>query len=206
MDRLLLSRRLGAIEIAAIGALTLLGALLLLAWTSQAAAAAPLVAKDGRIHACYKAKGRAKGTLRVVRNAKVRCPRGWKKAAWNAGGSSGAAGENGGSGAPGESGAGGTAGANGSVASLESKVSELLSKVKSLEGILAGVSNGQLLKAITAASAVETLCAQTVKLNEQTTSLGGSTAALNTVLDTVIPLFVPVAVPAALPPFACPSL
>ncbi|HKH64731.1 MAG TPA: hypothetical protein VKA35_04645 [Solirubrobacterales bacterium] len=48
--------------------------LAVLAFASTASAASP-IAKDGKIHACYKAKGKGKGTLRLVRNGKVRCPR-----------------------------------------------------------------------------------------------------------------------------------
>jgi hypothetical protein len=61
--------------------------------TSSPASAAGIVAKDGRIHACYKAQGKGKGTLRVVRNGKVKCPKKWKKTSWNAAGPSGSQGE-----------------------------------------------------------------------------------------------------------------
>ncbi len=192
----------------AIAALALLSMLLLAVATSQPAAAAPLVGKDGRIHACYKAKGKAKGTLRVVRGAKVRCPRGWKKTAWNAAGAPGAAGENGAAGGDGQPGSGGgtgatgTAGVSAKVTSLESQVSELLTKVKGLEGILAGVNNEQLLKAIAAVPIVGELCGQTKKLNEQTTALGTTLSGLSVVVDALTILGLP-AVPLALPSFTC---
>lgn len=174
------------------------------------AAAAPLVGKDGRIHACYKAKGKAKGTLRVVRSARARCPRGWKKAAWNAGGGPGAAGENGGNGvgepgSAGGNGANGTAGTNAKVSSLESKVSELLTKLKSLESILAGVTNTQLKEAIGNVPVVATLCGEAKKLNEQSNGLGTALSAVNTILDPLTLLPLPV-IPAALPAFQCPAL
>src|SRR4051794_409521 len=116
--------------------LALLAVLGLAAFGSTASAASP-VAKDGKIHACYKAKGKGKGTLRLVRNGKARCPRKWKKVAWYANsagpatpGAPGPAGPQGSQGAQGERGATGTAG-NVVVTELESKVNELLTKVQS---------------------------------------------------------------------------
>ncbi len=193
-------------------AAVLIAALLCAGVVSESASAAPFV-KNGRIHACYKVKGKAKGTVRLVRSAKVRCPRGWKKTSWNASGEAGAPGEQGSggeNGSGGESGQGGSKGDPGAlttgtkVASLETKVTELLTQVKSLESILAGVTNSQLKGAIGAVPVVSALCGQTKSLNEQTTALLGSTGALNTLLDTLIPLFAPVALPAALPAFSCP--
>src|SRR3954453_4519679 len=118
----------------------LLGALVALASTSASAPSASLVASDGRIHACYKAKGRRKGTLRVVRSAKVKCPRKWKKTSWYASGPAGpegAAGSPGGNGETGTNGGSGLPGTTGTVTvkSLEDKVTELLNKVQSLETI-----------------------------------------------------------------------
>lgn len=182
--------------------------------SASPAAAAPLVGKDGRIHACYKVKGKAKGTVRLVRGAKVRCPRGWKKAAWAAAGQPGSSGEQG---TPGENGGGGgEAGQTGSkgdpgalttgtkVASLETKVTELLSQVKSLEAVLAGVTNAGLKEAIGKVPVVTALCGQAKAVNEQTSDLGSSLGALNTVLGALLPLFSPVALPPALPAVACP--
>jgi hypothetical protein len=175
---------------AALLAVTLTAALALLLCAAGTASAGPLVGRDGKIHACYKFKGKAKGTLRVVRSAKVRCPRRWKKVAWYASGPAGPRGETGGqgqTGARGEAGAPGTAG-NVVVAGLEDKVTELLAKVQSLENV------------------ATSLCAQTKALNEQTTALGTSTTALNTLLDTLLITFTPVSVPTALSPFTCPAL
>ncbi len=196
----------------AVLAISSLALVLLLAVAAKPAVAAPLVGKNGLIHACYKAKGKGKGTVRLVRSAKARCPRGWKKAAWSAAGPTGA----GEQGTPGESGSGGESGQGGGkgdpgalttgtkVASLETKVTELLSQVKSLEAILAGVTNAGLKEAIGKVPAVTALCGQTKQLNEQSSGLAGSLGALNTVLGTLIPLFSPVALPPALPAFACP--
>jgi hypothetical protein len=185
---------------------------LLLAAGPGSASAASLVGKDGKIHACYKVKGKGKGTLRVVRSAKAHCPRRWKKVAWSASGPSGTAGEQGSSGERGSSGESGGAGAKGDtgaqataakVTSLETQVTELLAKLKGLESILAGITNSDLKGAIGAVPVVATLCGQAKSLNEQSSKLGESAGALNTVVKTLVPLFVPVAVP-ALPAFACP--
>jgi hypothetical protein len=192
----------------------LLASALALACLGQTATAASLAGKDGMIHACFKARGKGKGTLRVVRSAKAKCPRGWKKTAWNArgpaatggSGENGAAGGNGEGGAPGTTGATGTAGTKGTVASLEKQVTELLTKVKSLESILSGINNTQLKEAIGAVPVVQTLCAQAGKLNEQSGKLGESVQALNGVLGPLLIAFAPVSVPTALPAFACPAI
>ena len=177
-------------------AIALLGAVLLLASAGEPASAAPLVGKDGKIHACYKVKGKAKGTLRVVRSAKVRCPRRWKKVAWSAGGPAGPAGAAGAAGEPGargEIGLPGTAG-NVVVKGLEDKVTELLTKVQSLESALA-LTNAQL--AIVCGQA-ETLTGQS---NALRTVIGG--LALNGVLTTLGGVLNIPALPAALPTFSC---
>jgi len=176
---------------------------------SSTASAAPPVAKDGKIYACYKAKGKGKGTLRLVRSGKARCPRQWRKVAWYANGLSGPglvappgpAGQKGDAGPQGEP---GTAG-NVVVEKLEDKVAELLTKVESLEGILSGVTNGQLLSAIAAVPAVGALCDQAESLTDQTTALGTTLGSLNTLLDTLLLGFSPIEVPTALPKFSCPS-
>jgi hypothetical protein len=206
-----ISRRLPTARLAAFATMALSVALLSL-WASASAPAARLVARDGKIHACYKARGKGKGTLRVVRNAKVRCPRGWRKTAWRAGGAPGAAGENGAAGGTGEAGpaggngvngANGSTGTTGKVESLESKVTELLGKVQSLEGILSGISNAQLKEAIGKVPAVASLCTEAKKLNEQSNGLGTALSGLSTVVGTLTALGLP-AIPAALPGFECP--
>jgi hypothetical protein len=192
----------------------LLASALTLACLGQPASAASLAGKDGMIHACFKAKGKGKGTLRVVRSAKAKCPRGWKKTAWNArgpaatggSGEGGSAGGNGEAGAPGSTGATGAGGTKGTVTSLEKQVTELLTKVKSLESILSGINNAQLKEAIGAVPVVQTLCTQATKLNEQSGQLGDSVQALNGVLGPLLLAFAPVSVPTALPAFACPAI
>ena len=192
----------------------LLATALTLVYVGRPAAAASLAGKDGMIHACFKAKGKGKGTLRVVRSARAKCPRGWKKTAWSArgpaatggSGEEGSAGGSGEGGTPGTTGATGTTGAKGTVSSLEKQVTELLTKVKGLESILSGINNAQLKEAIGAVPVVQTLCAQAGKLNEQSGKLGDSVQALNGVLGPLLLAFAPVSVPTALPAFACPAI
>jgi hypothetical protein len=188
-----------------VSVLALLG---FLAFAATASAASP-VAKDGKIHACYKAKGKGEGTLRLVRNGKARCPKKWRKVAWYAAGSSfttvqGPQGQKGDPGPEGKQGAPGVEG-NVVVKELEDKVTELLTKVESLESILDGVTNTELLNAIGLAPVVGALCEQTEDLNGQTTALGTTLGSLNTVLNTLLIGFSPVSVPAALPSFSCPN-
>jgi hypothetical protein len=177
-------------------------------FASSPASAAGIVAKDGKIHACYKVKGKGKGTLRVVRNAKVKCPKKWKKVAWSAAGSAGSQGEAGAPGSTGEGGSNGTAGLPGTtgtvtVKALEDKVTELLNKVQSLEAILKGINNQQLQEAIAAVPVVQALCGQTEALNAKSGELGTALGGLSTVLDTLTVLALPT-IPTALPSFSCP--
>jgi hypothetical protein len=144
----------------------ILAALVLALVQSPTGSAASLVAKDGKIHACFKAKGKAKGTLRVVRSARARCPRGWRKTAWTA--SAPAVGPQGGQGPQGAAGAAGSAGHQGPtgatgpsasvvVDALEDEVSGLLAKVQGLESVLAGVDHAELAEAIQGVTKVAAL-------------------------------------------------
>jgi hypothetical protein len=185
-------------------------------FTSAPASAAGIVAKDGKIHACYKVKGKGKGTLRVVRSAKAKCPKKWKRVAWYA---SGPAGPQGAAGSPGGNGETGTNGSNGLpgtpatatvVKELEGKVTELLTKVQSLETILKGVDNTQLKEAIagiakTAAleAAVGSLCTQADALTDKSGELGTALGGLSTIVDTLTLMGLP-SIPTALSPFECP--
>jgi len=168
-------------------------------FTSAPASAAGIVAKDGKIHACYKAKGKGKGTLRVVRSAKAKCPRKWKKVAWYARapiapdtvappGPTGPQGPVGPQGERGEAGPQGLPGRNENLVlnELEDKVTELLGKVQSLEATVASLC--------TQASAL------TGKSNELGTALGG----LGTILDTLTVMMLP-GIPTALPSYSCPG-
>jgi hypothetical protein len=255
-------------SLALVGA-CLVAAIALALLQPQPGAAASLAGKDGLIHACFKAKGKGKGNLKVLHGAKAKCPKGWKKTAWVASapsvgpvvGQTGPRGEQGSAGQSGATGAEGATGATGGsesvvVTELETKVTELLTKVQglesvlagvtnlelkeaiegvgkiealetvlagisnlelkeaieniakveALEGILAGVTNSDLLDAIGLAPAVNALCAQTEELNGQTTALGSTLGALDTVLGTVLGiLFTPPTNPSSLPAFVCPS-
>lgn len=194
----------------------LLGLCAFILLTSAPASASGIVSKDGKIHACYKAKGKGKGTLRVVRNAKVKCPKRWKKTAWYAQApvsppvAVGPAGPTGSQGAQGEKGLPGTAG-NVVVEGLEDKVTELLEKVESLEAILKGVTNAELKELIANVANVETLegvvgslCTQASLLTTQVGSLQGSIEALNPVVEVLAPLFTPPVIPVSLKPYSCP--
>jgi hypothetical protein len=94
-----------------------------------------LLAKDGKIHACYKTKGKGKGTLRVVRNAKVRCPRKWRKVSWYAVAPVAPPVAVGPQGIPGPQGAPGPLD-TAAVDALENRVTELLTRVESLETLV----------------------------------------------------------------------
>jgi hypothetical protein len=184
-------------------ALLALVASLLIA-SRPADAARLVVGRDGKVHACYKSKGAHRGTLRVVRSAKVRCQKKWRKVAWPIHATRGSRGETGITGAP------GTAG-NVAVQELEGKVDELLTRVKSLEAVLAGITNAELKEALAALanvaaikSAVNSLCDKAEALTEQVNLVEGALGglALNTLL--AVALEIP-PLPAALPAYSCPS-
>ena len=175
--------------------LAILVLLSLLAFGS-AASAAPPVARDGKIHACYKAKGKGKGTMRLVRNGKVRCPRKWRKVSWYAKGAGfgappAAAGPAGPQGPQGERGPSGVAG-DVVVTELEAKVSELLTKVEQLEELI---------------PTVQSLCTQAEVLTSQVNAVEGAVEGLglNAVLTTLGGLLEIPALPGALPSFSCPN-
>jgi hypothetical protein len=184
-----------------------LGVVLLICLVAPAAQGA--VGQDGQIHACYRVKGKPKGVLRVVQSAKTRCRRGERKAAWSATGSSGIASQ----GAQGTQGQAGTSGSNGDEAALKAQVGALSLKVEALEGILQGITNGdltgmlatlsgvtnpELLGAIGSVPLVEEVCGQTEELTGRSNALLG-------LLDTLDVLNA-LSIPAALPAFnVCPA-
>ncbi|HWC48109.1 MAG TPA: collagen-like protein [Solirubrobacterales bacterium] len=188
-------------------------------FSSSPASAASLIGKDGKIHACYKVKGKAKGSLRVVRSAKAKCPKKWKKVSWYASGPAGPQGESGANGASGETGTNGSSGLPGTnatatvVKGLEGKVTELLNKVTSLETILAGINNQQLKEAIASVADVKaleatvgSLCSQssalTSQLNSVESALGG--LSLNSALTALGGVLNIPALPGPLSSFSCP--
>jgi hypothetical protein len=135
-----------------VGLLAIVG-LMSLALASTAAAAAP-IGKGGKISACYRVKGKAKGAMRVV-PAKKSCRHGERKLAWSVAGPPGSSGSNGAPGGQGQSGANGAQGQPGSdgasgtgEAGLETKIANLTVKISSLEGVLDGVSNTDLTETI----------------------------------------------------------
>lgn len=158
-------------------------AILLFALVGTAGAASP-VGKDGKIHACYRVKGKPKGSLRIVPAKQKRCKRGERKVSWSASSTTGMPGVNGTTGttAGGRSGSSGTNGTNGTEAALKSQIAALNLKLEGLEGILSGLTNNKLLgavdavkgltnsdltEAVQAVPVVEQLCTQSSDLTEQ---------------------------------------
>lgn len=130
------------------------GALLLTCLADRAAARGP-VGRDGKIHACYRVKGKPKGALRVVRSARARCRRGERKTSWSVAGSPAAASQ----GAQGQAGASGSG--DGDEAALKAQISALALRVEALESTLRGV------------------CEQTEELTSQSNALLGFIDALD---------------------------
>src|ERR1044071_7808647 len=81
-------------------AIAVLVGALLFGVAAESAGAAGIVGRDGKVYACYRTKGKAKGTVRLVAKKK-KCRKGEKKISWNATGPAGVAGENGSGGEPG---------------------------------------------------------------------------------------------------------
>lgn len=173
----------------------------LLTGLSGEASAGRVVGKDGVIHACYKAGGKHKGAVRLVAKG-MHCRRTERKLKWSVRGPAGAGGDNGAAGANGQAGATGAAGEAGK-AGLEAKVTELTTRVETLETTLQGVTNGALQEAIGAVADVNALCTQATALTDQVDDLGTAVAgiSLNTLLAVVLDI---PPLPTALPPFSCP--
>lgn len=201
--------RLGLVVIA-----LLVMAALCLGSLAESSSAARLVGKDGKVYACYRTKGKAKGSVRLVAK-RAHCRHGEKKISW---GVSGPAGETGTNGSNGESGGNGESGSNGE-AGLKAQVTSLTNKVETLEGKLKGITNTdltgvlsklqgvsatQLQEAVTSVADVNALCAQATKLTSQVDSLG--TAIGGSTLGGLIPLGLAAVIPlpSSLPGFACP--
>jgi hypothetical protein len=192
----------------------LVAAMLLVGLCSTSFAASP-VGKDGTIHACYKVKGKPKGTLRVV-GAQKRCKRGERKVVWNAsgqGGQSGTAGQNG----QGQGGSDGTSSAN--EVALKTQIASLNVKIDGLEKILGGLTSGDLLGAVNTVKGltntdltetvgslpvINSLCDQNEKLTEQINLVANVVKGLglSAALEAIGLLKIP-ALPTALAPFGC---
>jgi hypothetical protein len=164
------------------------------------AAAAP-IARNGKVNACYRVKGKAKGAMRVV-PANQKCRRGERKLGWNVAGPVGAAGKAGARGATGASGPQGP----GNEAALQAKIAGLSMQVQALEGILQGLSNSGLAAAVKQVPVVSSLCAEAHSLpTEINDSLGD---ALNGIaLGGTIPALLSLTVPSLVPvtSYTCPS-
>lgn len=182
---------LRVVSIAALaGVLTML---VCFAGSAPAAKGRSFVARDGKIHACYKVKGKPKGMVRVVRGKRHRCRRGERRMSWLVAAAPGQAGVNG---QDGEASAPGTATTATKDTTLETKIAGLTLQVETLEGqlqgligqmnvldgllsgvepgdlsgvlaTLSGLSNEELTDAVNAVSMVESLCAQNPVLAEQ---------------------------------------
>jgi hypothetical protein len=195
-------------------AIAVLTAALLFGVAAESASAAGIVGRDGKVYACYRTKGKAKGTVRLVAKKK-KCRKGERKISWNA---VGPAGEGGQGGANGEPGAGGELGATG----LEGRIEKLTNRVETLEEKLKGISNAtlnevisklqgvsgaQLQDAVKAVANVNALCAQATTLTTQVNALGS--ALDNTALGGTIPPLLQLVVPAVtglpVPAFSCPA-
>lgn len=198
-------------------AVTLLAAAVLCLALAADAGATRLVGKDGKVHACYKAKGKSKGAVRLVPK-KAHCRRGEKKISWNAAGPAGEAGRSGENGAAGEGGPAGERGAT--LPALEQRITALTDKVTELEGVLKGITNTELLgalsklqgisptqlqEAVSSVAKVTALCSQTSQLTGQSNALGGAIGGLNLIgalpgveLEKTVPI------PTPLSSFACP--
>jgi hypothetical protein len=205
--------RIGMLALALLAA----AALCVVAVVGQADGA-KLVGKDGRVYACYKAKGKRKGAVRLVtKNGK--CHKGEKKVSWGAApGAPGENGQNGENGVGGEGGAGGEKGA--SAAGLEKQVQSLTSKVTQLESVLKGITNTdltgmltklqgisptQLQEAISSVGKVNELCSQASKLTSQSNALGQTLGGLELLGGLpALELKKSVPLPTPLSTFACP--
>jgi hypothetical protein len=195
--------------------------MLLVGLCSTSFAASP-VGKDGTIHACYKVKGKPKGTLRVV-GAQKRCKRGERKVVWNAsgqGGQSGTAGQNGQGGSSGSQGQGGSDGtSSANEVALKTQIASLNVKIDGLEKILGGLTSGDLLGAVNTVKGltntdltetvgslpvINSLCDQNEKLTEQINLVANVVKGLglSAALEAIGLLKIP-ALPTALAPFGC---
>jgi hypothetical protein len=204
-------------RIGALG-LALLAAAALCASVIVGEASGALVGKDGRVYACYKAKGKRKGAVRLVAK-NGHCRKGEKKVSWGIAGPSGENGQNGENGGNGEGGAGGEKGVN-SLGGLEKQVQSLTSQLATVESVLKGVTNAdltgmlsklqgisptQLQEAVSAVTKVNALCSQASQLTSQSNQLGQALGGLE-LLGNLPPLELKpsLPIPAPLSSFACP--
>jgi hypothetical protein len=204
--------RIGTLVLALLAAAALCAALIV-----GEASAAKLVGKDGKVYACYKAKGKRKGAVRLVAK-KGKCHKGEKKVSWSVTGPSGENGTGGENGTAGEGGAGGEKGAT-AAQGLEKQVQSLTGKVTQLESVLKGITNTELLgalgklqgvsgaglqEAVAKVPVVNTLCKQSSLLTTQANALGTALGGfeLGGTIPPLLDLITPM-VPKPLESFSC---
>jgi hypothetical protein len=186
--------------------------------TAEARAAAP-VGSDGLVHACYKTKGKGKGTIRVVKAGKqCKKKKGEKPLVWGVQGPSGS------NGTPG-TGSGVTHQnlfdllaliqnqgqlidtLTGQLDGLTDQLDALTGDVADLSGILDGISNADLNAVIASLPILDSVCSQlstvTGQANSLLTVLDG--LGLNGVLTALGGLLQVPNLPDALDPFSCPA-
>jgi hypothetical protein len=192
-----------------LAAVCALAGALLLSGVAAGEAHAGVVGSSGQISGCYAKKGKTKGTLRVVPPGK-RCRKGEKPLTLNAQGQQGSTGSTGGQ------------GVSGQLDSLTTQVSQLESRVTQLEGVLSGLTNTDLLSAVTNAAKLNGITAQDLTdaiaavtdVNSLCTQMSTPVTQLNSIrtvlsglsLTGVIPLGLGLTVPSipsALTPFSC---
>jgi hypothetical protein len=139
--------------------------------------------KNGVVYACYKAKGKNRGALRVVgRPAACRKLRGWRRMSWHSDGSARATGDTGGSGTAGAPGApvagqrgsagpAGTEGSQGAPGEVEKSLIETVqTQTTQIQGLSEEVTN--LTGELTSLEAtVQSTCAQLTALTDQSDEL-----------------------------------
>jgi hypothetical protein len=219
----------------ALSAAAVLLALIGLTLLARPAAAAPIGA-DGVVHACYKAKGKPKGAVRVIKaGKKCKAKKGEKPIAWTVFGSPGTGGSQGGAGDTGDTGTDaaskqdlltllsliqqqsalidqltGQLGAlgvdvdslTGQLDALGLDLDSLTGDVGGLQGILSGVTNGELQSAIDNVPVVSALCDQVSDVTDQSDALRSALSVVATLLDPLTLGVLP-SLPAALGAFSC---
>lgn len=195
-------------RLALIGVVALLGVAVLVTALVQPAGAG-LVGKDGKVYACYRIKGKAKGTVRLVAKKK-KCRKGEKKISWNATGPAGESGQNGGGGEPGSPGENGATGLEGRIEKLTNRVETLEEKLKGITNAtlneviskLSGVSGAQLQEAVKAVANVNALCVQAKELTNQVNAIGNAVGA-GEIIGSLLDLSFPGLPASPLPAFGC---
>lgn len=109
---------------------TILTTVAIVLGTTATAVAAPF-ARDGKVHACYRVKGKPKGAVRIVHSGRTRCRRGERKVAWARTATQGASGQ------PGAS--ANEAALRAEIAALRESVDALSARLLAVEGVVKAV-------------------------------------------------------------------